>query len=159
VADVEPMPFATVADLRERWPDMPPGADEHAAVLLDDASQFILDVCPTAANASASTRRRIVCSVVRRSMESSGIPAGVESFQESAGPFQQTFRPANTGGDFYLTKSEKKALGEGAQRAFGVTVAAFSATVTHRPWCSLMLGATYCSCGADLTGEGPLWEA
>jgi hypothetical protein len=27
------------------------------------------------------------------------------------------------------------------------------------PWCSLLLGAAYCSCGADLTdGEYPLYE-
>ena len=34
MAEVEPMPFATVDDLKARWPDMPPGADEHAATLL-----------------------------------------------------------------------------------------------------------------------------
>lgn len=29
----------------------------------------------------------------------------------------------------------------------------------HMPWCSLMLGAAYCSCGADLTNyEYPLYE-
>ena len=33
------------------------------------------------------------------------------------------------------------------------------ATVNHMPWCSLMLGAAFCSCGADLTaGEYPLHE-
>jgi hypothetical protein len=32
-------------------------------------------------------------------------------------------------------------------------------TSSHMPWCSLMLGALYCSCGADLTnGEYPLYE-
>lgn len=29
----------------------------------------------------------------------------------------------------------------------------------HMPWCALMLGATYCSCGADLTNyQYPLYE-
>ncbi len=29
----------------------------------------------------------------------------------------------------------------------------------HQPWCSLMMGATYCSCGANLTGYAyPLYE-
>lgn len=155
---VTPFPFATVAELRDRWPDMPAGADDHAGVQLEDASQFILDVCPTAADVSEGTRRRIVCSVVRRSMESAGVPAGVEQFSETAGPFQQSFRPANTGGDFYLTKSERKALGEGRQRAFGVDVAPVVDLARHRPWCSLMFGAVYCSCGAALTGGEPLWE-
>lgn len=27
----------------------------------------------------------------------------------------------------------------------------------HLPWCSLMLGATYCSCGVDIAGE-PIFE-
>ena len=158
MADIEIFPFATVADLRDRWPDMPPGSDEHAATLLEDASQFILDVCPTAVSASESTRRRVVCSVVRRSMEA-GLPAGVDQMSQTAGPFSQQFTSSNSAGDFYLTKSEKKALGEGGQRAFGVDVASWGAAVSHRPWCSLMLGALYCSCGADLTGSGPLWEA
>lgn len=158
MAEVVPFPFATVADLRARWPDMPPGSDEHAAIQLEDASQFILDVCPSAEFASEATRRRIVCSVVRRSMEAA-IPAGVDQMSQAAGPFSQSFTSSNSGGDFYLTKSEKKALGEGGQKAFGVKVAAFAPTLVHRPWCSLMFGALYCSCGADLTGDTPLWEA
>lgn len=28
----------------------------------------------------------------------------------------------------------------------------------HLPWCSANLGATYCSCGADLTLDGPIFE-
>lgn len=31
------------------------------------------------------------------------------------------------------------------------------ACVTHQPWCSLVLGANYCSCGADIAGY-PLYE-
>ena len=99
MAEVEPFPFATVADLRDRWPDMPPGADSHAAVQLEDASQFILDVCPSAASASESTQRRVVCSVVRRSMEA-GLPAGVDQMSQTAGPFTQQFTSSNSGGDF-----------------------------------------------------------
>lgn len=28
----------------------------------------------------------------------------------------------------------------------------------HLPWCSASLGAAYCSCGADLTLSGPIYE-
>lgn len=161
MAEVEPMPFATVADLRERWPDMPPGADAHASVLLEDASEFILDVCPSAASARAGTRRRIVCAVVRRSMEAQASPgAGMSTFQATTGPFTSSYTPTNPHGDFYLTKAEKSALGDGRQRAFGVTVGAVAVAESHRPWCALVFGARYCSCGSDLTnGEYPLWEA
>lgn len=155
---VDPFPFATLQELKDRWPDRPPGADDHATVLLEDASQFILDVCPSAETVSESTRRRIVCAVVRRSMESAG-SAGVEQFSHSDGPFSQSFRPVNPHGDFYLTKAERKALGEGRQKAFGATVAPSRSAERHRPWCSLAFGAAYCSCGADLTQGEPLWEA
>lgn len=157
---VEPLPFATVQDLRDRWPDFPAGAESHASVLLEDASQFILDVCPRAADASPFTRRRIVCSVVRRTMEAGqGDAAGLESQSWASGPFSATSRPANPHGDFYLTKQERTALGgDGRPKAFGVQIAGFTAA-SHRPWCSLAFGAGYCSCGADLTQGDPLWEA
>ena len=32
-----------------------------------------------------------------------------------------------------------------------------STTTTHLPWCSLSLGAAYCSCGADIAGY-PIYE-
>ena len=105
--------------------------------------------------------RRIVCAVVRRSMEAQASPsAGMSSFQATTGPFTNSYTPTNPHGDFYLTKAEKSALGDGRQRAFGVTVGSVAVSEVHRPWCALMLGALYCSCGADLTnGEYPLWEA
>lgn len=156
MADVIPFPYATVEDLKVRWPDFPVGGETHAQVLLEDASQYILDVCPTAGNVSESTRRRIVCAVVRRSMEQ-GLPAGVSSMSETAGGVSMQFSASNPTGDFYLTKQEKKALGCGRQSAFGVQVAGFS-TIRHQPWCNLAFGATYCSCGADLTLADPLWE-
>lgn len=158
--EVTPFPFATVEELKARWPDFPAGAEDHAEVLLEDASQFILDVCPSASTVSANTRRRIVCAVVRRSIEAQASPgAGMSTFQATTGPFTNSYTPTNPHGDFYLTKSERKALGEGRQKAFGGQVASMPSVSCHRPWCSLMLGALYCSCGADLTGGEPLWEA
>lgn len=156
--DVVPFPFATLDELRERWPDFPPGGDMHAQALLEDASQFILDVVPSAATVSESTRRRVVCAVVKRAMQAGGSDlAGVESLQQGAGPFQTTFKPVNPNGDFYLTRLEKVALGWGRQRAFGVQVAG-SYGARHRPWCAVAFRANYCSCGADIAGE-PIYEA
>lgn len=156
---VEPFPFAAPGELRDRWPDFPPGAEAHAQVLLEDASQFILDICPSAVNASESTRRRVVCAVVRRSMlaDQQGM-AGVQNESLTSGPFAMSQTPSNPHGDFYLTKAERKALGEGKQKAFGATVAPSRTAENHRPWCSLAFGATYCSCGANLTMGDPLWE-
>jgi hypothetical protein len=156
MTDVTPFPFATLADLKARWPDFPVGADAHATVLLEDASQFILDTVPTAGLAAEATRRRIVCAVVKRSMPSQNGLEGMESVQESTGPFSHTFKPVNPSGDFYLTKAEKTALGAGTQRAFGAPVIG-GPDVVHLPWCNLNFGATYCSCGADIAGV-PIFE-
>jgi hypothetical protein len=157
MAEVLPFPFASLAELKERWPDFPVGADAHATVLLDDASQFILDTVSTAGAASPSTRRRIVCAVVRRAMPDAYGRDGMERVQQSGGPFSVTLKPVNPAGDFYLTKQERKALGDGAQRAFGVQIADMTTTI-HAPWCSLNFGATYCSCGADIAGA-PIYGA
>jgi len=154
----EPFPFATLDEFKARWPDFPAGADAHATILLEDASQFILDTVPASETVNPATRRRIVCAVVRRSMDVSSVEmAGLESFQASTGPFSYGGKVANPSGDFYLTKQEKKALGAGKQQAFGVQVAGTVAGV-HRPWCNLNFGAAYCSCGADIAGA-PIYEA
>ena len=160
MVDVDPFPFATVEELKARWPDMPAGSDDHAAILLEDASQFILDMVPSAADAKESTRRRVVCAVVRRSMEASTADhSGFSQFNVGTGPFSMGGSPANPHGDFYLTKNEKRALGDGQQKAFSIQVTGqVSGLELHRPWCSLMFGATYCSCGADIAGE-PIYEA
>jgi hypothetical protein len=153
----EPFPFATLDELKARWPDFPSGADAHANVLLEDASQFILDTVKSSVDAAAATRRRIVCAVVRRAMSASESDTqGLESFQANTGPYAFSGKPANPHGDFYLTKAEKTALGEGTQKAFGVQVGG-AGDVEHLPWCSLNFGALYCSCGADIAGT-PIFE-
>lgn len=159
MSDVSPWPFATVEELQLRWPDMPAGAEDHAQVLLEDASQFILDVCPSAALASVNTRRRVVCAVVRRSIEAQSSPGvGMETFQATSGPFTNSYTPTNPHGDFYLTRSERKALGEGKQKAFGGSIGGtVYGQLMHTPWCSQAMGANYCDCGAVLTGGEPLW--
>lgn len=159
MVDVDPFPFATAEELEARWPDMPAGSEDHADVLLEDASQFILDVVPSAADATESTRRRVVCAVVRRSMEASSAEhSGMSQFNVSTGPFTVGGSPSNPHGDFYLTRNEKKALGHGRQRAFGVDVVGHGSREDHRQWCALVFGALYCSCGADIAGH-PIYEA
>lgn len=157
MADVQPFPFATLDELKARWPDFPLGADDYAETLLEDGSQFILDVCPSAVSASESSRRRVLCAVVKRRMDSEQSDlAGLASSSLTTGPFGESRTPANPDGDFFLKKSERRSLGEGQQKAFGVQIAP-TACLDHRPWCSATWGAR-CSCGAVLTLEGPLWE-
>lgn len=140
------LPFATVTDLQARWPDLPPGSDEHAATLLEDASQFMLDLVPSTADASEGTRRRIVCAVVRRAIAASQ-DAGMSQMSVNAGPFNVSQSPSNPHGDFYLTRNEKRALGDGQQKAFSLSVGG-SEVVEHSPWCDLARPfGIGCSCG------------
>lgn len=153
---VPTIPFAEVADLKLRWPNFPVGAEAHAEVLLGDASQFILDTVPAAADASEATRLRVVCAVVRQAMQTDDDELGMSQVSESAGGVSRSWSPSNPNGDFYLTKAQKKALGDGRQRAFGVSIAGDSRPA-HVPWCNLNFGARYCSCGTDIAGE-PIYE-
>lgn len=148
--------FATLQDLKNRWPDFPPGADDHAETLLKDASQYIVDVCPEAMQASEATRRRVVCAVVKRSMNVPDELSGMSSAMEVAGGVSKQWSPSNGDGDLYLKKSERQALGCGRQKAFSVQVGGAGLS-QHRPWCNLAFGAHYCSCGADIACH-PIYE-
>lgn len=111
-------PWATLQDLKNRWPSLPEEHHALAVILLADATQYLLDIAPASSTAPESTRRRIVCSIVKRSLEAAALPgAGFESVQIGTGPFQDTYKPLNPHGDFYLTMQEKKALGVGRQKA------------------------------------------
>lgn len=159
MAEVEE-PFADVDDLKDRWPDFPAGAERTAKVLLEDASQFIVDVCPQALSAPEGTRRRVVCAVVRRAITAAARDMdGLSNTQVSTGPFSASYTSANPNGDFFLTKQETRALGGGRRgRAFGVQIADLGVVPRHQPWCDVTFGRA-CSCGAELSQGEPLWEA
>ena len=113
------VPFASLDDLAARWKPLDPGEKAQAAVLLEDASQLIIDTCPRAANASENTLRRVTCSIVKRAMMAPPI-AGAESVQQGGGGYQATVSFTNPSGDLYLSKSEKISLGYGKQKVFMV---------------------------------------
>lgn len=63
----------------------------------------------------------VVCAMVARTVPAQGME-GVTSLQTSVGPFQDSVRLANPGGDLYLTKGERLSLGISSQRAFSVSM-------------------------------------
>lgn len=81
--------------------------------------------------------------------------------QQQAGPFGMTVDTRQRTG-FNLWPSEITQLQDICKN--GVKAGAFSVDTApslsglHIPWCSLNLGATYCSCGADIAGY-PIYEA
>lgn len=80
--------------------------------------------------------------------------------QQGAGPFQQTIdTKQERRGMFWpseISQLRDLCSADGSGEAFSVdTVSADP--VWHSTLCALRFGAAYCSCGADLTGGGPLF--
>lgn len=91
---------------------------------------------------------------------------GVTTRQQTAGVFShsETVDTSRRQG-WALWPSDIAQLQDLCKQDSGVRGKAFSVDVgprcgaNHQPWCSLVLGAAFCSCGADLTaGEYPLYE-
>src|SRR5690625_183820 len=120
-------PFATVEELQAVWPGMPAGSEDHAELLLLDASQFLVDLYEREVEeASPATLRRIVTSMVRRIMQVPEAVLGYSQIQQSTGPFQASYSAANPHGDFYLTAQERRSLGVTRGKAFEVDLLAGS---------------------------------
>lgn len=63
----------------------------------------------------------VVCEIVEASFPVDGAPAGLESMQIGAGPFQETHRFSNPRGDMYVTGKHKRLLTpQRRRRAFTV---------------------------------------
>lgn len=147
-----------------RLEDLPTKVREHelAETLVAGANARALRVAPCLAEPDSASARSeakliLVGAVQRWAEAGSGAVA-----QASAGPFQlSTDTRQRTG--FNLWPSEIEVLqdlcSKDAGGAFGVDTAPTSGRVFHDEACSVVFGASYCSCGAVLTGDGPLWPS
>lgn len=103
--------------------------------------------------------KMILIGAIRRWAEAG--PGAIQ--QQSAGPFAMTLDTRQKTG-FNLWPSEITDLqdlcaGEGSfTKAFVVDTVPTGRVLCHAEDCSRVFGAAYCSCGAVLTGSGPLWE-
>ena len=104
-------PFATVEDLEARWHPLTQAEQPRAETLLEDATQLIKDECPRWESASAQTRMAVCCSIVIRKMTVDDTHLGVTNSQQTVGNFSESFTYSNPMGDLYLTKAEKRRLG------------------------------------------------
>lgn len=120
MADDEPVVYATLADLKARWPDFPIGGDAHATVLLEDASALMRAECPSLADVDPAVLRMVCVDVVRTAMHTPDAGAGVSSLNLAAGPFSQQVSFRDDSSDLYLTRKHKRLLGCGKQRAFSI---------------------------------------
>lgn len=84
--------------------------------------------------------------------------AGTGAIQTTTtGPFSETQQYQARKSMFWPTEIEKLQgiCKDGDSKAFSVDT--IPGSTAHLPWCSLMLGATFCSCGVGIAGY-PIYE-
>lgn len=112
--------FATHADLAARWRPLSTAEQAQATVLLGDASAIVRAEIPTvdarilAATLDADLVKMVVCGMVKRAMIAADIGDGVSAQQQTAGPFAQSQTFLNPMGNLYLTKQDRRILGDTA---------------------------------------------
>jgi hypothetical protein len=81
--------------------------------------------------------------------------------QRQVGPFGQSIDTRTTRKAMFwpseIEQLQSLCAGGDTGKAFALDVVSIS-DANHAPWCALLLGATYCSCGADIAGY-PIFEA
>ena len=86
--------------------------------------------------------------------------AGTGAVQtQVTGPFSQTTQYQARRGMFWPSEIEQlQGICKDPESGKAYSVDTVAMAAIHAPWCALMLGATYCSCGADIAGY-PIYEA
>ena len=119
-------PFATVEDYEARYGPVPDEDHGRVETLLVDASNYIASQPGFCLRDKDDTWWGVVesvtCSIVHR-VTMSGSYAGLSNVSQGAGGYTASVAVYNPGGDIYLTKNEKKALGIGGARIGSVAPA------------------------------------
>lgn len=117
-------PFATVADYEARYGEV----DDEARVsaLLQDATNIIASQPGFAMREGDETwmgvLETVTCAMVHRSLMS-GSYAGLSNVSQGAGGYTASVSVYNPGGDMFLTRNERRALGIGGARIGSVAPA------------------------------------
>lgn len=112
--------FATLQQLKDYWPEMPAGSDNHATKMLGFASAIMRAECSSADDADPAVAEFVCVDVVKRAMSGPAGGQDVASMSLQTGPFGDQVTFANPMGGLRLLPSHKKMLGCGKQRAFSV---------------------------------------
>ena len=110
-------PFATAEDYETRYGEV---EDEtRVSALLQDATNIIASQPGFSTDGRDETwwgvLETVTCAMVHRSMMS-GSYAGLSNVSQGAGGYTASVSVYNPGGDLYLTRNEKRALGIGGAR-------------------------------------------
>ena len=110
-------PFATVDDYEARYGEVEDEA--RVSALLQDATNIIASQPGFSTDGRDETwwgvLETVACAMVHRSMMS-GSYAGLSNVSQGAGGYTASVSVYNPGGDLYLTRNEKRALGIGGAR-------------------------------------------
>ena len=117
-------PVATVEDYEARYGKV--DDEERVTALLQDATNIIASQPGFCDKNRDDTwwgvLETVTCAMVHRSMMA-GSYAGLSSVSQGAGGYTASVGVYNPGGDLYLTRNEKKALGIGGARIGSVAPA------------------------------------
>lgn len=94
--------------------------------------------------------REAVVAHVRRPDDATTVAVSVDDGQSS-----RTYR--SSGGRVTIRDEWWDLLSPAASTSGAFSITPSDSCTAHLPWCSLMLGATYCSCGVDIAGY-PIFE-
>ena len=115
-------PFATVADYEARYGKVED--EERISKLLQDATNIIASQPGFCDKNRDDTwwgvLETVACAMVHRSMMA-GSYAGLSSVSQGAGGYTASVGVYNPGGDLYLTRNERRALGIGGARIGSVS--------------------------------------
>lgn len=110
-------PFASTADYTARGYDASVWGAGVLDVRLAAASRWLRAQCDGIDDRIATETLDlnlvvdVVCQMVDRTAPVEEFPFGMDSLQETRGPFSTSLKRTNPHGDFYLTKNEKRSLG------------------------------------------------
>lgn len=148
----------TVDDLRP----FAPGIDEAKALaMIEDALALAARVAPcilTDAFEHDGAAKAILRGAILR-WNDTGTGAVT---QQAAGPFSQTIDTRQDRKSLFWPseiKQLQELCGSESSEAFAIDTVSAMPAASHADTCALWFGATYCSCGAILTGDYPLWGA
>lgn len=120
------LPFADASDVAARWRTLTTDESMLADQLAADASDMVRDRWPevddriAAGTLSADSVLRVVAYMVKRAMNVGDLE-GLESRQQTAGPFSVNDKSANPNANLYFTREDVRLLnGRPPRRAFAV---------------------------------------
>jgi hypothetical protein len=126
--------YATLADLKDHWSDLPAEDEADATQKLHEASIEVRGNYPDVdrrilvavedGGMDPDIPRLVVCRMVKRALDvSDDAPAaGFESIQFGTGPFSVGGKVLNPDGNLYLTAADKRLLGKSRPRRQAWTI-------------------------------------